>query len=163
MFDYASFCKVIGKLAYWYDIAGTNVTAGQQALAALMTQVTKPDAPTNNPTVLTFAAAAPGLNANITNGELAVQANILSAAINYLTGPQVYSYFVANIPAVGANAAAIITALIAEMTTDSKTFTTVSTTGIVHFLEAISAGASALPQSGGPTYADATYCVVTVL
>ena len=156
-------CKILGKLAYWYDAAAADVPTEQQALAALMAQVTKPDAAANNPTVLIFSQAAPGLNANITNGNVALQTSILNAAINYLTGSQVASYFVNNIPATGANAAAVITALIAEMTTDLTYFDTVGATGLVHFLEQVASGASALPQTGTTKYADATYCVVAVL
>ena len=156
-------CKILGKLAYWYDVAAADVPTEQQALAALMAQMAKPDAAANNPTVLIFSQAASGLNANITNGNVALQTSILNAAINYLTGSQVASYFVNNIPAAGANAAAVITALIAEMTTDLAYFDTAASTGLVHFLEQVASGASALPQTGTTKYADATYCVVAVL
>lgn len=156
-------CNILGKLAYWYDVAAAAVPINQQALSALMAQVAKPDAPANNSTVLIFAAAASGINANITNGDVALQTSTLNAAINYITGSQVASYFVNNIPATGANAAAVITALIAEMTTDLTYFDTEGSTGLVHFLEQISAGASDIPQTGTTKYADATYCVVAVL
>ena len=162
--SYQALCKILGKLAYEYDTAGGAITPNQQALSALLAQTAKPDAPSNNATVLIIAASAPQINANIANGDVALQASVLLAASNYLTGAQVASYFVHTIPATGASAAAVITALIAEMTTDNAYFSTVSTAGLVHFLEQISAGASALPQTGsGNQYTDATYCVVTVL
>ena len=162
--NYIALSKVLGKLAYFFDQAGGGGAGLQQAFAAMYDQVAKPDTPANNEIVVDFAGVAASLEAGINTGSAALQTTLVRAAQTFLVSDLVRSYFVSHAPASNASAAQVITALILEMTADSKTFTTLASTGIVNFLQQI-LPAAALPQAsdGSASYKDSVYAIVTVL
>ena len=158
--NYLILVKNVGKLAYIYDQAGSSQSAILTTLAAAWKQMALGTVASWQD-ILAYSTYASALNASLVNGNL--QAAIVNLAKQYLIDADVLSYFVHNPLAAGASVAQVVAALVSEMTTDSKTFTTDSSAGLVNFLEQVDAGASALPQSGSPTYADATYEVNTIL
>ena len=162
--NYQALFKVIGKLSYFYDEAAAGSTADELAFAALFAQISKPDTIANNEIVLDFSSYASQINNYIYTGGAPLQTALVNAAKNYLTSTLVNSYFVHDVPATNANAAAVVTALIAELTADSSTMTTLASTGMVNFLQQI-LPAAALPQAAdaSATYKDSVYSVVTVL
>jgi len=162
--NYQALCKILGKLSYFFDQAGAGNSSLAQAFAALYDQVAKPDSAPNNEIVIDFAGSANALNNLMTSGGASLQTQIVNATKNFLTSNLVYDYFVHSIPA-SQTPLAVITALIAEMTADSATMTTVPTpaTGMVNLIQQISAGA-AIPQTadGSATYKDSVYSVVAI-
>jgi len=162
--NYQALSKILGKLAYFFDQAGAGSVSQEAAFAAMFDQVAKPDTAANNEIVVDFAGAAQGLFNNIATGGATQQAALVAAGKKYLASDLVIGSFVTNVPAANASAAQVITALIAEMTTDTKTFTTLASTGIVNFLQQI-LPAAALPQAAdiSASYKDSVYAIVTVL
>ena len=163
--NYQSLSKILGKLSYYFDQAGAGNTVLAQAFAALYDQVAKPDVPANNEIVIDMAGSANQFNTYMNTGGASLQNAVVTATKNYLTSNLVYSYFVHDQP-VGNSAAAVVTALIAEMTADSATFTTVPSpaTGMVNLLQQILPAAT-IPQAAdaSATYKDSVYSVVGVL
>ncbi len=162
--NYIALSKVLGKLAYFFDQAGAGSVSQEAAFAAMYDQVAKPDSAPNNEIVVDFAGAAQGLFNNIATGGATQQAALVAAGKKYLASDLVIGSFVSHAPASNASAAQVIAALILEMTADSKTFTTLASTGIVNFLQQI-LPAAALPQAsdGSASYKDSVYAIVTVL
>lgn len=148
---YVTLFKTIGKLAYLYDSAAAGVTALQLAAAALMEQLPDGGIATAWPRTKIIAEYATRIDLAITSGPVAVKQAALDAAYAFLRSSEVIAFFVLTpLPTSQSTAAAIVTALQAEMAEDTKTLTTVAATGIVNFLNQL------VPTSTWTTEADAT-------
>lgn len=162
--NYARHFKVLGKLAKLYDLAAAQVTADNALLAAFVDQYAD-GTPASLPAVALFPAYTSQISNSISNGSANLKAVALSAAGAYL----VNTTFTADLstPIVGNTAAASLTALATEMSEgeDDKTLTTLASTGLVNFFDAIAGSAGSWNTEADATadYKDSVYVVSSVV
>lgn len=166
--NYDRFFKFLGKLAYMYDNAGSSVTTQNQARYRTVEQAAKSDQEyVDLPEVDLLAGYVGSWKAAVSSGASQLQTLMVQIGQALVTS----SDFTAAIITAGglaaltnkSNAGVVITALAAEMTADSKTITTVGSTGLANFLNQVAGSTVATPQSGSPSYPDGTYVVLTIV
>ena len=159
--NHLRFAKIVGKLAYMYDTAGASVATLQDIQYGMMEEFTNStDRDANLPEVQILAASFAQITSAITNGPTALQAVIVALAKKIFTDDD----FVGTLTTVPANSSigAVLTAWATEMTSvDNVTFTTLGSTGIVHFLNTVGSATFSWHTSGSPTYHDGTYAVAS--
>ncbi len=151
---YVAHLKIIGKLAYLYDVASASFSDLSDLRATTMDQAATGDA-ADLPGSDIIARYMPPYDTAINAGPAVLQSLAVTVATAYLRS----SYFTSdldNTPA-GATVAAVITAFEADATSDAKTFTTLSATGLINFFDTVKGSATGLAGNGSPSYADATY------
>jgi hypothetical protein len=167
--NYAKHLKILGKLCYMWDTAvavlandADTLSDRQTEDAALYDQAATAD-PVDLASTELIASYVQSLSATRSAGSTARKALIETMTAAYLTSPYFYGDLVGNVPDAPSSAKSVLEALIEEMTDDTKTFTTASSTGLVHFFETVWSPTGTFPQSGSPTHADATYVVVAIV
>lgn len=166
--NYDRFFKFLGKLAYMYDNAGASVTAQNNARYRTVEQVAKSDQEyIDLPEVDLLANYIASWKAAVAGGATQLQALMVTIGQALVTSTD-FTGSIITAPGIAAltnssSANNVITALAAEMTSDAKTITTVSTTGLANFLNKVATATIATPQSGAASYTDAVYVVVTIV
>ena len=162
--NYERHFKVLGKLAYMYDIAGSATSAENTVLATTADQIATGN-PIDNPSVLLFSSFTNSIQSTINSGPTVLQ-NLAKQIAGLYVQQSLFTSGLTTVPS-GNSPAAILTALATEMTSvDSVTLTTLASTGLVNFFDAVMGSAGSWNTTGAgtpPTYADATYCVSAVV
>jgi len=155
--NYDLLFKVIGKLAHIYDQTNAQQATTFTSTSYLLEQVADQSI-WELDTI--FASSTYNMNSTVTSGNLSTLAKTM--ATNYLLSKTVYAYFSV---APGTTIQSVVLALQAGLIADSKTLTTVSSTGIVNFLLLLNPAATTIPQAASSTasYDDSVYCVDAVL
>jgi hypothetical protein len=140
--NYDKHFKNLGKIAKSWDRAvavlavdATTLTDRQTEDAALYDQVATAD-PDDLVATELIASYQQALSATRTAGSSARKSLMETMAAAYLTSPYFYGDLT-NVPEAPSSAKSVLEALIEEMTDDSKTLTTASSTGFVHFFETV--------------------------
>jgi hypothetical protein len=152
--NYTRHLKVLGKLAYLYQTAATDQGELETLASVIMDQIADGTS-ASWPAVQLLTPYSTTIGAAITSGAGALQTIASNMATAYCTS----SDFLGDLDNQPANQfvmADCLDALALEMADDSKTFTTVSATGLVAFFNTFGP-AESFPQSGSPTYADSAY------
>ena len=156
-FNYENFCRVAGKYTQVYQ----NATAGNSTENASLVKALEQFAAQEDIAVdVATGDLASAVVAEMTKGAVAAKQAIIVSFAGYLISSTVLGYFTV---APTANAPAVLMALAALMAAnaDNKTFTTVSTTGLVAFFNAVNSyyqgAAITWHTAGSPDYADASY------
>lgn len=156
--------KVLGKLAKLYDLAAADVTTLNLLLAVFADQVADGTA-TSLPDTLLFSTYIPQWSSAVSSGATALKSLAVSAASAHLISSDFTGDFVSNTPSSPITPATVITALIAELTTNSSTLTTLAATGLVNFLNVVYGSVQTFPTAadGSATYKDSVYVVATIV
>ncbi len=157
--NYVKHLKVLGKLCYIWDNSDPALTTQQTNISRLMDQTATGEAASLAATLL-IGAFMPRLNDAITIGST-LRTAIEDATATYLTNA-LFTDDLTTDPTAG-TAKAVLEAWITDFGLDSKTLTTATTDGLVHFFEAVWSPTGSFPQSGSPTYADGTYVVQAIV
>ena len=160
--NYILHFKTLGKYAYLYDTATADAAALNTALATTLDQVATGTTASADAEA-SFCASRGNLVGAIAAGATAIQAQAVTLGQNFVRTSQFIDTFATETPTTGSTVAVIMTALAAEMTTDVKTLTTESATGLINFFEACSGNSPTWSESGTPDYADGTYVVSAVV
>ncbi len=158
--NYTRFISAFGKLCYGYDQAAANVTTQQQTQYRSMEQFAKSNQEfTNLPEIGVLAANFSLWSAAIQQGPTSIQTLMISIAAKILQSTD----FIAALVTVPANnsLANVMGAWNTDMTNDSKTLTTATTSGLANFLNQVT-GVVVTNTSGSPTYADGTYVILAI-
>lgn len=158
--NYARHLKVLGKLVFVYDTASAEATNHETYLATTFDQVATGSS-VDNDAVALLAGHIAAWRLAITEGATSIKARMKSIVDSYLRSSLFRSDFVTGAPTAAMTAAQVAVLFDAEMTADSKTFTTAGATGLAHFFN--TEYSTTMPDAGSPTYADGTYCVSTVV
>jgi hypothetical protein len=160
--NYQRHLKILGKLAYLFDAASSDVADMGALLAAFVDQYA--DATLSSlDAIRIFPNYTPRWQSAINVGPTALQALAKDAANAYLTD----AAFIDTLGAEPASttALAVLTQFAADTVTDSKTLTTKASTGIVNFLDEVAGDDlgwnTAADESA--TYKDSVYCVASVV
>lgn len=154
--------KVLGKICYLYDTAGSQQSTMELGLSRLADQVAAGDAP-SLPGVLTIANFLNAYDSAISAGQEAQQTVCMNMATAYLISEDFRNDLVDNTPETPGSVASVLDAWALELTNDSKTLTTESSTGFVNFFENVLEATEDFPEAGSPTYADSTYVVAAIV
>ena len=153
--------KVIGKLAFMHDTAGTNVTAENLAIATTADQIATALV-IDNPTVELFGQNVASLLNAVTSGSSRIQEICVTLAAQYMALP----LFTSSMTTVSTSlsAADLVTALITEMgLTTTAWLTPTAATGIANFLNIVSGSVQTWPSSGTHQYEDSVYAISEVV
>jgi hypothetical protein len=160
--NYILHFKTLGKYAYIYDTSTADAAAMNTALATTLDQIATGTTASADAEA-SFCLSRPNVVTAIASGSTAIQAQMVTLGQAFLKTSQFIDTFASETPTTSDTVATIATALAAEMTTDAKTLTTESATGLINFLEACSGNSPTWNESGTPDYADATYVVSAVV
>ncbi|MGD0090597.1 MAG: hypothetical protein ABSE73_11815 [Planctomycetota bacterium] len=162
--------KVLGKLAKLYDLAAGAVSDLTTCLQNAVQQIADQDDIVLD---VALSSLAPSVVTTLNNGPTSTQQQVIYTANAFLITSSMRSRFIVSgntNPA--ATVSAVLNALATEMASggggDNKKLTTLASTGIVNFLNAVgtAAGMSVLPtwNTAAPgDYPDGTYCVTAVV
>jgi hypothetical protein len=159
--NYARHLKVLGKICYLYDTAASEVTALELTTSRLFDQVATGES-VSLPGVKLLAPFVSTISRAVDAGASTLKTIATNMASAYLTSAD-FRGDLDTTPTSTSSPAAVLDALIADMTSDSKTFTTQASTGLVNFFVAVFAPGGTFPQSGSPTHADSTYVVQAIV
>jgi len=164
--NYIRHFKVLGKLAYLYDTAGSNATALQTLLAVFADQVadgtylTVPAVKLFNNTITEWDAAIGTAGSLTTLRSMAV-----NAGRAYITNAT-FTAGLTTTPA-SASVADVLAALQTEMGAgvDDKTLSTEAATGLVNFLDTLlgSEGTWNTAEDASADYKDSVYVVAALV
>ena len=161
--NYKNMFKVLGKMSYLYDSAGTDSTSQNTLGANVESQVSSQGNFTLDVVMQSFPVA---MNNSISSGAAAQQTLAISQATNYLQSSIVSAYFTQTTVVQNSRAATVVTALQIEMSAakDNVTLTNVGSTGLVNFLTQIQpSGLWNTAVDGSATYKDSVYSVLAVV
>ena len=161
--NYQRHFKVLGKLAYLYDIAG-SATSSEATLLATNTDHISTSLPDDNPSVFLFSAFTNSIQSAINSGPTVLQ-NLAKQIAGLYVQQSLFTSGLTTVPS-GNSPLAILTALATEMTSvDSKTLTTLASTGLVNFFDAVmgSAGSWNTAADGSADYKDSVYVVSAIV
>ena len=166
--NYDRFSKILGKLAYVFDNSAALVTAQQLTQYRTMEQVAKSDQESADlPEISIIAQYFSSWSSAIDAGPLTLQGLVKTIAIKILTSDD----FISSLTTVPASSSInnVLTALATEMGAgvDNKTFTNVSSTGLVHFLNQLLTGGASVSWhtavDGSADYKDSVYVVNAIV
>lgn len=166
--NYIRHLSVLGKLAYIYDQAVAGVEAENTLLSTFVDQYAD-GTKTTVPAVILFPQYTAQLNQTTINGAATRKSIALAAAAAYLINPT-FTAGLTTTPT-ATTAVAVLTALQTEMGAgeDDKTLTTLDTTGLVNFFNAIlvanggEAGTWNTEADESADYKDSVYVVATLV
>jgi len=160
--NYQRHLKALGKLCALFDAATASTAAANTLLATTADQFAT-GLVVDNPAVELLAQNLNSLQAAINSGPVAIQTQCVNIAASYL-GLPLFISGLTTVPATS-SAAAVLTALAAEMTTDTKTLTTKSGTGLINFFDTIAGTAGAWNSAADNVadYKDSIYVVSAVV
>ena len=164
--DYVKLATIMGKLARFYDQAGSQ-TADQQLRLARWADQYADGTAASVPQVILFGPSLPSCESAIQSGSVSIQNWAKGQAIQYLTSSDFTIRFVANIPANPNDVTVVLASLVLEMTTNSKTYTTIPgpATGISNFLNQVAGSVLSLPTAAdaSASYKDSVYATDTIV
>jgi len=157
--NYKLLFAILGKCAKMNDLAAAEITTDSGNGAVVIDQVADQNVLELDDI---FSNVSDPAVSPLVTGNTAKQYFWKQKAIAYLESDNVYAMFASGAPA-SQTYGDVLTALIAAMTADAETLTTLSSTGIVHFLNLLTGTTLALPQASPGTRPDSTYCVATLV
>lgn len=159
--SYIRHFKVIGKLAFLYDVGGTNVAAENLAIATTADQIATALV-IDNPAVALYGQNIGSLLNAVSVGSGNIQTICASLAAQYMA-LTLFTGSMTTVPT-SLSAADLVAALITEMgLTTTAWLTPTAATGIANFLNVVSGTVQTWPSSGTNQYTDAVYCVSAVV
>lgn len=161
--NYQRHFKVLGKLAYLYDIAGSATSAENTVLATTADQIATGN-PIDNPSVILFSSFTNSIQSAINSGPTVLQ-NLAKQIAGLYVQQSLFTSGLTTVPA-NNSPATILAALATEMTSvDSKTLTTLASTGLCNFLDQVAIATVAWNQAADASadYKDSVFCVSAVV
>ena len=158
--NYLKHLKILGKIVRMYDVGGFSLPTTQTLLARLMDQAATGESDTLS-AVLLLSNQAGAINQALSVSQ-ALRAKIKEVAEIYFLD----AFFRNDVVTAISNPASlsvVLQAWQADFTANSKTLTTEAATGFVNFFKNVLSSGGSWPQSGSPSYPDATYVVDAVV
>ncbi len=159
--DYAEHLGILGKFIFNYDNSVADKADLESLAGATFAQISQPGDETSWPADKLLNQYTGRFQDAIASGPTALISLATAMATTYLES-DIFRSTLTTTPT-AATAKASLEALITDMGLDSKTFTTSSSTGIIHFFAEVFDPVGTFPHSGSPTYADATYVTADVV
>ena len=162
--NYIKVFTILGKLCYAFDLATVQFGEVDDILATIQDQVAT-GSPDSNPVITTLRQTFASMEAARDNGAAFLKTVAKTGASNFMVSDYFFNKLV-TVPA-SRSAAAVLAALQTEMSAgvDDKKLTTLASTGLVNFFNAIlgSAGTWNTAADASANYKDSVYVVEAVI